>query len=169
MSVILLHTAPAAEAVLRRDHTLICSGPGYMQIYRSALTTELLSALLAGGSPDPRVARTEHDLGMGYRLRVTHDHRVMGPPGLRNLGPGEYMAPWGIWLIYKGENISNCNSILEKLVPEVIQMARDFAAAEPVRYPISFKPPQKQRTKFKFAWSRDVIDMPPLSAHRDDP
>ena len=167
MSVILLHTAPAAQAVLRRDHTLFCSGPGYMLISRSALTTELLSALLGGGSPDPRVARTEHDLGQGYRLRVTHDQRVMGPPGLRNLGPEDYRAPWGIWLIYKGENISNCNSILEETVLDIVRLAKDFAAAEPLRYRVSYRPSKKQRTKFKFAWSRDRLELAPLTSTVD--
>lgn len=167
MSVILLHNSPAAEAVLRRHGTFVHGGLGFMLLSRSALTPELLSALLGGDQPDPRVTRTEHDLGQGYKLRVTHDCRVMGPPGLRNLGPGEYQAPWGIWLVYRGANISDCAGILEEAVPAVLESVKQLAAAKVAKYPVTYKAPERPRKRFRFAWSRDVLDIPPLSAQRE--
>jgi len=164
MSVILMHNSPAAEAMLRRHQTLVHRGPGHMLLRRAALTPELLSTLLHGATPDPRVARTEHDLGQGYKLRVTHDCRIMGPIGLRNLGVGEYRAPWGIWLVYRGSDISNCTGILEEAVPSVLTLVQDFAAAECATYPV-YEEPKRRRKRSRFAWSRDVLDMPPLTPH----
>ena len=167
MSVLLLHNSPAAKAFLCRDHALVDCGAGYMLLRRSALTPELLTTLLDGGRPNPRVERTEHDLGEGYRLRVTHDCRIMGPPGMRNVGPGEYRAPWGIWLVYKGSDISNCAPVLEEAVPHVLHLVQAFAAAEPAFHKVTYEAPVRPRARFKFAWSRDTLELAPLTSTVD--
>lgn len=40
----------------------------------------------------------------GWRLRVRHDDRAMGPWGFLNIHESDpATAPWGVWFLYKGE------------------------------------------------------------------
>ena len=121
MSVLLLHNTEELAAKLRDDEHMLADGAGHVLVDRAALTVDLMSVLLLGARPRANVARTEHELGEGLRLRITHDARVMGPPGLRNLGPGLHAAPWGVWLVFRGKDISDCGHIDDGEIEDILE------------------------------------------------
>lgn len=165
MSVLLLHNTEELAAKLRDDEHMLADGAGHVLVDRAALTVDLMSVLLLGARPRANVPRTEHELGEGLRLRITHDARVMGPPGLRNLGPGLHAAPWGVWLVFRGKDISDCGHIDDCEIEDILERVKRVAGARPPAYlvrKVALPQPQKKRARFKFAFSRDDLRFAPL-------
>ena len=72
----------------------------------------------------------------GWRLRVRHDDRAIGPRGFLNIHPtDDATAPWGVWFLYKGGGFDQARESFDE--------AEALRAAEAARHMTRVEPPQR--------------------------
>ena len=118
------------ESLLKRDSdaAVVPGTNAILASLKAVMCPETADALfkMSCRPRNPKAPRKEFALPGGFRLRVTRDSAVMGPPRFLAI-ESDCWAPWGVWTMYKGgPNLQNVETASMQEAIDAYYTARSF-------------------------------------------